>query len=153
MMDLDDTLSPARHFVMNETVHLAVIFIAFVGAQAALIVGAVPAIAGSAGLGLLAGFAFWGWMTVKNPPTQYDKVVESEIIPYDQWPNECYVCGDEIPDDMEYRGQFVIHKGESEAKTKAAPLCESCTWTYSTLMDNHEALVGAYDRRGNPVDL
>jgi hypothetical protein len=54
---------------------------------------------------------------------------------------------------MRIRGQFVIHKGESQAKTKAVPLCEECTWTHSTLVDNHDALVGIYDEREQPTEL
>lgn len=72
---------------------------------------------------------------------------ESEIIPYENWPDSCYVCNGEIPDDMRTRGQFAINKGESVSMTKSIGLCEECTWTYSTLLDNHDELVRIYDDR------
>lgn len=72
---------------------------------------------------------------------------EDNIIPYDAWPDECFACSTEIDDDMDIRGQFVVHKGDSVAQTKAVPLCEECTWTYSTLVDNSEPITEICDDR------
>jgi len=130
----------------------------FVVAQLAIL-GLIPGIIGGLALGGLAGTAI-GKVFIENRGPDIDHVmsdnspvVETELVPYDKWPDECYVCRDDIPDDMEIRGQFVIHKGESEAETKAVPLCEECTWTHSTLIDNHDHLVGIYDERQEPTEL
>ena len=142
----------------SDTGALGVMAGSFVVAQVALL-GLIPPILGGIALGLLTGTAIGkGYIQnktpdLKNVTSNNDPIVETEIIPYDQWPDECYVCHDDIPDDMEIRGQFVIHKGESESRTKAVPLCESCTWTHSTLVDNHDTLVEIYDERGKPSEL
>lgn len=132
------------------------LFNTFIIAQVAIILGSstLLTIAGGLALGVLSGFALWGWMIVHNPPVETHTETVERIVPYDQWPDKCYVCGKDIDSDMELRGQFVIHKGESEAETRAVPLCEECTWTYTTLTEWHDELVaGVYDRRGDPIDL
>lgn len=137
-------------------VHLLLMAASFIGAQAVIVFGGVAfpfSIAGAACLGLLAGFAVWGWKIQQDPPVKTHTETIQEIVPYDQWPDQCYVCNDDIPDGMNYRGQYVVHKGEGESQTKAVPLCEECVWTYSTLMDNHDTLVGIYDCRDDPVEL
>lgn len=82
-----------------------------------------------------------------------ERVVETEVVPYDEWPSDCYSCGKDIEKSMEVRGQFVVHKGQSEAETKAVGVCESCVWTYGTLFDNADELTRIYDHRGDPVEL
>lgn len=142
----------------SETGALGIMAGSFVVAQVALL-GLIPPLLGAIALGLLAGTAMGkGYIQnkaqgIEHVTSNNDPIVETEIIPYDQWPDKCYVCHDDIPDDMEIRGQFVIHKGESESRTKAVPLCESCTWTHSTLVDNHDTLVEIYDERDEPTEL
>lgn len=137
---------------------VGVMLVLFVATQASLI-GLIPTFIGSLAFGAFAGIAISKvFIATRRPKMDHvtsdsSPVVETELVPYSKWPDECYACLNEIPDDMEIRGQFVIHKGESESQTKAVPLCESCTWTYSTLVDNHDTLVEIYDERDEPTEL
>lgn len=146
------------HEMTSDKGSLGVMAGCFFVAQVAML-GFIPPIFGGFALSGLAGTAI-GKVYIQNqgPDMDHvidnsDPVVETEIVPYDKWPNECYVCRSDIPDDMDIRGQFVIHKGESQSKTKAIPMCEECTWTHSTLVDNHDTLVGIYDERQQPTEL
>lgn len=137
---------------------LAVLLTLFLVVEATLI-GLIPTIFGSAALGIFAGLSI-GKLYIYAPASSIDDVttrnnsiVETEIVPYNSWPDKCYICDDEVEEDMEIRGQFVVHKGESESQTKAVPLCEECTWTHSTLIDNHDMLVGIYDERQETTEL
>lgn len=81
-----------------------------------------------------------------DSPIQVEKETET-IVPYEDWPTECYGCGESITDDMDVRGQFVVHKGESVANTKAVGLCDECTWTGSTVVDNMYQFTEPFDGR------
>ncbi len=118
----------------------------------------IPTIIGPPALGVLVGTALGQLHTNSTnssgtTDTTSDNTSAKSIIPYEQWPDECYVCHDSINRDMDIRGQFVVHKGESKSETKAVGLCEECTWTHSTLVDNHDTLVSIYDDRTEPATL
>lgn len=157
----DSIAAIVGHVMESDGALLGLLVALFISTQVALI-GLVPTIFGSIVFSIFAGISI-GKLYVYDPTPDMDHmdhavsdstpVVETELVPYDKWPDECYVCRDDIPNDMEIRGQFVIHKGESEAETKAVPLCEECTWTHSTLVDNHDTLVKIYDERTEPTEI
>jgi len=154
---MDSIANTIASLLSWDKLQLVASLVAFIAAQVILLTASMaifPQIALSLCLGTLAGFAYWGYhQTHVNPRVETHTETVEQLIPYDQWPDQCYVCNSDIEHDMNVRGQLAIHKGEEEAKTKAAPLCESCTLTYSTLMDNHDTLVDIYDRRDRPVEL
>jgi len=71
--------------------------------------------------------------------------VEKEVVPYQSWPDTCYACNKEITESMEKRSQFAVHKGESLDEVKSVPLCDECTWTYSTMIDSHGKLTQIWE--------
>ncbi len=152
-----DMAKQLARFAANKFVQGIVLLVAFAVVQVAILLGvsSVPlSIGASLCLGLLGGAGVWGWRLLHEPPVEKHTETVEKLVPYDQWPDQCYVCNSDIDGDMKVRGQFVVHKGQSEAETKAAPLCEECTWTYTTLAEYDEQLVSdVYDCRGEPVDL
>lgn len=135
----------------SENTLLLVMLVLFL-VTAVAIAGLIPTIIGNFTFGIFAGTAI-GKIFIENTRTEIREREVEKIVPYEQWPEQCYSCGDEIPESMEYRGQYVVHKGEDAAKTKAVGLCEECTWTYSTLVDNHERFIDPLDCRNDPIEL
>ena len=147
------------HDYFNE-VSLLIALAAFMLTTLAL-AGALPSTVGSLSFGIFAGVCFGKvWIEQAGAKRRRDRSntttssnTEKEIIPYENWPDSCVACGKEIPDSMELRGQFCVHRDESVADTKAGGLCSECTRTYSTLVDNHTQLLDIYDKSEDPVEL
>lgn len=153
-----DTIASTFNKIPPEKGLFVVMTITLLLTQAA-IMGIIPTMVGAIAFGIFSGFSI-GKIFIEQREdssnhirTKTETEVKEKIIPYDSWPDDCYTCGEDIDENMEYRGQFVVHKGESDIKTKAVPLCEECMWTHSTLIDNHDRLVETYDGRVEPEEL
>ena len=110
--------------------------------------GLIPAAAGSIALGLLGGYSMRPLFNTVETRTK--TVTVEEIIPYNDWPNDCYGCGNTLG---EKRGQFVVQTGEESNNIKAVGLCKKCTRTHSTLLDYSEKFNKLYDMRGEPEEI
>lgn len=119
----------------------------------------IPLIVGSVSFGIFCGICVGKvWIErrvikARRRRSATETKTETKIIPYDKWPDSCVACGEDIPDSMELRGQFTVHRNESTSGTKSGGLCNECTRTYSTLVDNHTHLVDVYDKSEEPVEL
>lgn len=141
---------------------VGIMIVCLIVSQVALM-GFIPTIIGNFSLGVLAGTGIAkvvfnndsndNSIDKYNQPVSKEVETKKEIVPYNQWPDECYVCNDNIPENMSIRGQYVVHKGESNTQMKAIPLCESCTWTHATLLDNHDRMTKIFDERENETEL
>lgn len=100
------------------------------------------------GAAVFGAFAVHG---LSDNSTEVETQIEEEIIPYKDWPDSCYACPNDIDDEL--RAQFVVHREESEAGLRAVGLCNECALTYSTVLDNHDILLDAYDKTDDPIDI
>jgi hypothetical protein len=132
------------------TTEKGTMFIAMAGLVVGMLAlqGWIPTIAGSIALGLLAGQAFRPILQSSNIQTK--TVTTEQIVPYNDWPDECYGCGAELG---AIRGQLAIHKSEDSDDMKAVGLCEECTRTHSTLLDYSDRVQEMFDHRGNPEEI
>lgn len=112
----------------------------------------IPLIVGSVSFSIFCSICV-GKVWIERRVIKTETKTETKIIPYDAWPDSCVACGEDIPDSMELRGQFAVHRNESTSGTKSGGLCNECTRTYSTLVDNHTHLVDVYDKSEEPVEL
>lgn len=76
-----------------------------------------------------------------------EESVEERIVPYNEWHNNCYACGKFITEDVEERGQFVVHREEDKNHTAAVGLCSKCTRQFSTLIEHWEKFETTFDVR------
>lgn len=119
----------------------------------AAFIGIVPSIFGFLTLGILTGTAIAG--NVLNQSTQdsgdtldaYDDS-SSDSVTID----ECYPCSSYIDTDSSVYGELTLYNTRTQSE-KDVPLCESCTWTYTTLADNHDHLVKVYGERGDTEEI
>jgi hypothetical protein len=132
------------------TTERGTIFVTLVGMVFSMLAlqGWVPVIVGSVALGLLAGQAFRPLLQTSSNSTRTETI--EKMVPYNEWPNECYACGQPLGS---VRGQLVVHKGDNANSLKAVGLCETCTRTHSTLLDYSDEMEEIFDSRGDPEEL
>lgn len=141
--------SIADFFTLNTSaMTVMVVMLAAVLASAVTSLSPMFAIVGALNLALIVVLLVLRDHENTNSVTSTKK--EKELVPYDDWPNDCYACGSELG---QVRAQFVVQKGESVNKLKAVGVCDACARTHSALLDYSDRLDKIYNMRGEPEEI